>query len=109
MLKPYGTHETFRRRKMNRSILGRAALTVAVALGLGFGLQEAVASEPQRSDCTADCDRMCKEMYGNGAIGLCGPTRVLLFLTDRTAPVPLGGSYAAALSASGMDGSVGAH
>jgi hypothetical protein len=58
---------------MNRSILGRAALTVAVALGLGFGLQEAVASEAPRSDCTVDCDRMCKEMYGLGAIGLCGP------------------------------------
>lgn len=58
---------------MSRSILGRAALTAAVVLGLGFGLQEAVASEAQRSDCTEDCDQMCKEIYGPGAIGLCGP------------------------------------
>jgi hypothetical protein len=58
---------------MNRSILGRAALTVAVVLGLGYGVREAVASEPQRSDCTEDCDRECEEMYGPGAIGLCGP------------------------------------
>jgi hypothetical protein len=57
---------------MNRSILGRAALTVAVALGLGFGLQEAVASPPQKSYCDY-CDQMCKDLYGPGAIGLCGP------------------------------------
>lgn len=59
---------------MNRSILGRAALAVTVVLGLGFGLQEAVASEAvaQKSYCD-DCDQMCKDLYGPGAIGLCGP------------------------------------
>lgn len=58
---------------MNRSILGRAALTVAVVLGLGFGVQEAVASEAQGSYCTMDCQRYCDDLYGPGLTGLCGP------------------------------------
>lgn len=58
---------------MNRSILGRAVLTVAVVLGLGFGLQEAVASEAQRPFCEDDwdCEQTCQRMYGPDATGIC--------------------------------------
>ena len=65
---------------MNHSILGRAALTAAVALGLGFGLQEAVASSPaesaaQRPYCEdeIDCKATCQLLYGPYAAGYCSP------------------------------------
>ena len=58
---------------MNRSILGRAALTVMVALGLGIGLREAVASEAQRPYCRDDlhCEEICQRLYGPDAAGVC--------------------------------------
>ena len=63
---------------MKRSILGRAVLAAAVALGLGFGLQEAVASSPAdtsalRPYCSDDlhCEATCQRMYGPDATGFC--------------------------------------
>jgi hypothetical protein len=58
---------------MNRSILGRAALTVAVVLGLGYGVQEAVASEALRPYCSdaLHCQQICQSTYGPDAEGFC--------------------------------------
>ncbi|MBD0319724.1 MAG: hypothetical protein ICV87_05285 [Gemmatimonadetes bacterium] len=63
---------------MKRSILGRAVLAATVALGLGFGLQEAVASSPAaasepRPYCvdSDDCAVTCMRLHHPEALGVC--------------------------------------
>ena len=63
---------------MNRFRLGKAVLSAAVVLGLGFGAREAAAWSPtpdaaMRPYCEddADCEQTCQLMYGPNARGLC--------------------------------------
>ena len=62
---------------MNRSILSRTAFAAAVALALGFGAREAVASsevQAARPFCTNNvhCQSICDGQYGPGnTVGFC--------------------------------------
>lgn len=62
---------------MNRSTLGRAALSAVVALGLGFGFSQAVSasstSSAMRPYCEddIDCEQTCQRLYGPNATGIC--------------------------------------
>jgi hypothetical protein len=65
---------------MRGSILGRAAFSAVVALALGFGVREAVASPAAaqaRPYCADDfdCEATCQELYGPGATGICSSGR----------------------------------
>ncbi len=59
---------------MNRSILGRAAFSAAVALALGFGVREAAASpeaEILRPYCRDQlhCESICESMHPGQEVG----------------------------------------
>jgi hypothetical protein len=66
---------------MNRSILGRTAFSAAVALAMGFGAREALASPAAaqaRPFCAdqADCQATCEAMYpGYTGMGFCSSGR----------------------------------
>jgi len=59
---------------MKRSILGRTAFSAAVALALGFGVREAVASpaaQAARPYCEdqLDCENFCAARYPGQTVG----------------------------------------
>ncbi|HYW13458.1 MAG TPA: hypothetical protein VE871_15970 [Longimicrobium sp.] len=61
---------------MKGSMLGRTAFSAVVALALGFGVREAVASPAAaqaRPYCEDDlaCEATCQQMYGPNAVGMC--------------------------------------
>lgn len=61
---------------MKSSLLGRTAFSAVVALALGFGVREAVASPaPQaaRPYCSdqLDCEATCEAMYGRPVGAVC--------------------------------------
>jgi hypothetical protein len=63
---------------MTRTMLGRTAFAVVVAVALGFGAREAAAApgtaREARPSCTdqQDCQNTCEEMYPDrNVMGLC--------------------------------------
>lgn len=61
---------------MKGSILGRTAFSAVVALALGFGAREAVASsvaQAARPYCSdqLDCESTCEAMYGRPVGAFC--------------------------------------